>query len=258
MTTESRPAQPVLMRHHAVSGASYTEFRLMFTSRAKHTNTLTPKNNTMSATNNIYTAISDIMNEIGHISKVKRNEQQGFMFRGIDQVMNTLKPLLAKHGVFIVPEVVDAKREERTTARGGNLIYSVLTVKHHFIASDGSEVVSTTIGEGMDSADKASNKAMAIAFKYACFQVFCIPTEELAADDPDNYTVDAVMPRKTTKVDAEFDAYLDHLRSMTTIDELVALWNSTSPDMQRNEIVCTTFADVKRKILQANGTNGNR
>lgn len=213
----------------------------------------------MSATKNIYTAISDIMSEIGHISKDKRNQQQGFMFRGIDQVMNTLKPLLAKHGVFIVPEVVDAKREERTTARGGNLIYSVLTVKHHFIAADGSEVMSTTIGEGMDSADKASNKAMAIAFKYACFQVFCIPTEELAADDPDNYTVDASFQNKQNKQsNSELDAYLDHLRSMTTIDELVALWNSTTPEMQRNETVCTTFAEMKQLIISKNGTMGNR
>lgn len=142
----------------------------------------------------IYKAIANIMCEIGHIGKEKKNLQQGFMFRGIDQVMNTMKPLLAKHGVFIVPEVMEMQREERTTARGGNLIYSVLTVKHHFIADDGSEVVSTTIGEGMDSADKASNKAMAIAFKYACFQVFCIPTEEMAQDDPDNY-----VPENSTK-----------------------------------------------------------
>ena len=142
----------------------------------------------------IYKAIANIMGEIGHIGKDKKNQQQGFMFRGIDQVMNTMKPLLAKHGVFIVPEVMEMQREERTTARGGNLIYSVLTVKHHFIADDGSEVVSTTIGEGMDSADKASNKAMAIAFKYACFQVFCIPTEEMAQDDPDNY-----VPENSTK-----------------------------------------------------------
>ena len=35
----------------------------------------------------------------------------------------------------------------------------------------------------MDSGDKATNKAMSIAFKYACFQTFCIPTEEMV--DPD-------------------------------------------------------------------------
>ena len=38
----------------------------------------------------------------------------------------------------------------------------------------------------MDSGDKASNKAMSAAFKYACFQTFCIPTEEM--QDPDAET----------------------------------------------------------------------
>lgn len=134
----------------------------------------------------IYKAIVDIMGDMGAISKDKRNQQQGFMYRGVDDVMNVLQPLLKKHGVFVVPEVVEHTREERTTKSGGNLIYSIMKIRHHFIATDGSEVVSTTIGEGMDSADKSSNKALAIAFKYACFQVFCIPTEEMP--DPDNET----------------------------------------------------------------------
>ena len=63
-----------------------------------------------------------------------------------------------------------------------------------FRSTDGSEVCATVIGEGMDSADKSSNKAMAVAFKYACFQVFCIPTEEMAKDDPDAYS-----PEESTK-----------------------------------------------------------
>lgn len=134
----------------------------------------------------IYKAIVNVMGDLGAIGKEKKNQQQGFMYRGIDDVMNALQPLLKKHGVFIVPEVVEHTREERTTKSGGNLIYSIMKIRHHFMADDGSEVVSTTIGEGMDSADKSSNKALAIAFKYACFQVFCIPTEEM--DDPDAET----------------------------------------------------------------------
>ena len=134
----------------------------------------------------IYQSIVNVMDELGAIGKEKKNQQQGFMYRGVDDVMNALQPLLKKHGVFIVPEVIEHSREERTTKSGGNIIYSIMRIRHHFYASDGSEVVSTTIGEGMDSADKSSNKAMAIAFKYACFQVFCIPTEEM--QDPDGET----------------------------------------------------------------------
>lgn len=179
----------------------------------------------METTKKIYEAIPAIMDEIGHIGKEKQNQQQGFMFRGIDQVMNTMKPLLAKHGVFVVPEVIDRQREERTTKSGSNLIYSILTVRYHFCASDGSEVVATMVGEGMDSADKASNKAMAIAFKYACFQVFCIPTEEIAKDDPDNYS-------QEESVRADLKNILEAVPLANTIDELNMLYSSLTKDEQ--------------------------
>jgi hypothetical protein len=88
--------------------------------------------------------------------------------------------------VFIVPEIIEQTREERTTAKGGLLIYSICKVKYTFYAEDGSSVTAVVIGEGMDSGDKATNKAMSIAFKYACFQVFCIPTEEMKDPDADS------------------------------------------------------------------------
>ena len=196
-------------------------------------------------TKKIYEAIPAIMDEIGHIGKEKRNQQQGFMFRGIDQVMNTMKPLLAKHGVFVVPEVMDRQREERTTKSGSNLIYSILTVRYHFCASDGSEVTATTVGEGMDSADKASNKAMAIAFKYACFQVFCIPTEEIAKDDPDNYS-------QEESVRADLKNILGTVPLANTIDELNMLYSSLTKDEQVRQR--GIFTARKNQIL----TNKNK
>jgi hypothetical protein len=145
----------------------------------------------------IYKAIIAVMGEMSAIGKERKNQQQGFMYRGVEDVMNTLQPLFKKHGVFIVPEVIEHTREERQTKSGGNLIYSIMKIRHRFIAEDGSEVVSTTIGEGMDSADKSSNKAMAIAFKYACFQVFCIPTEDMP--DPDSETPPENSPMEGNK-----------------------------------------------------------
>lgn len=132
----------------------------------------------------IYKAISNVMKEVGFIGKDSKNMQQGFKYRGIDAVMNALNPALIKYGVFVVPTVLEQTREERTTAKGGLLIYSILKIRFRFYAEDGSFVDTTVIGEGMDSGDKASNKAMSVGFKYACFQTFCIPTEELM-DDPD-------------------------------------------------------------------------
>lgn len=132
---------------------------------------------------NICTAINEVMAEIGAIGKTSRNATQGFMYRGVDAVMNALQPAMVKHGIFVVPEVLEQTREERTNAKGTTLLYSILKIKYTFFAGDGSNVSCVVIGEGMDTGDKASNKAMSVAFKYACFQVFCIPTEEMK--DPD-------------------------------------------------------------------------
>ena len=137
----------------------------------------------MSDKRNIYESICGVMTDIGAVGKDSRNEQQKFMFRGIDAVMNALSPALLKNKVFIVPTILEQTREERTNKNGTTLIYSICKVKYSFYAEDGSFIESVVIGEGMDTGDKATNKAMSIAFKYACFQVFCIPTEEMA--DPD-------------------------------------------------------------------------
>ena len=142
----------------------------------------------------IHEAIPNIMAEIGAIGKDKKNAQQGFMYRGVDDVMNAIQPLLHKHGIFIVPEVLDHKREDRVSSKGNALIYSVCTIRYTFFSSDGSSISAVVVGEGMDSGDKATNKAMAIAFKYACFQVFCIPTEEMK--DPDSETPPETHPMR--------------------------------------------------------------
>lgn len=150
----------------------------------------------------IYEAISNVMAEIGAIGKEKKS-QQGFMYRGIDDVMNALQPALVKHKVFIAPEVISEQREERATQKGGVLFYTRLEIIFRFYTVDGSFVETKVIGEAMDSGDKATNKAMSIGYKYACFQVFCIPTEEMQDPDGDGHepTPKNTNPAKPTKPD---------------------------------------------------------
>lgn len=131
----------------------------------------------------IYKAIISVMREMPSIGKDSVNKTQGFKYRGIDAVYNTLKPLLAKHGVFTVPELLEGHRDERANKSGGVLAFVTLKMRYTFFHEDGSSVSCVVQGEGMDSGDKASNKAMAIAHKYAMFQTFCIPTEDVV--DPD-------------------------------------------------------------------------
>lgn len=144
---------------------------------------------------NIYQSIAAIMADCPAIGKTSRNNQgQGYNYRGVDAVMNVFQPLLAKHHVFAVPTVLSSEREERETKNGGTLIYTILAVKYTFFAEDGSFVEAVVKGEAMDSSDKSSNKAMSAAFKYAMFQVFCIPTEEMV--DPDAETPEESKPKE--------------------------------------------------------------
>lgn len=136
----------------------------------------------------IYNAIQYINERIGAIGKEKKNTQQGFNYRGIDDVMNVLHPLLTEAKMFIWPEAIEMKRQERQSGKGGLIMHTIVKIKYHFQSTvDGSEVVTVVYGEGMDSGDKSTNKALAVAMKYACFQVFCIPTEELKDPDADSY-----------------------------------------------------------------------
>jgi len=146
----------------------------------------------------IYAAISGIMADIGAVGKNDLNKSQGYKYRGIEAVMNALNPAMVKNKVFCIPEILEQTREERQSAKGNNLIYSICRIRYRFFTTDGSYVDAITIGEGMDSGDKATNKAMAIAFKYACFQTFCIPTEELQ-DDPDKESPEAKARKTGTK-----------------------------------------------------------
>lgn len=133
----------------------------------------------------VYRAISAVAREMAEvgISKDRENRQQGFAFRGIDQVYNALAPMLAKHGLVILPRITERTVTERVTQRGGVLFYVVVKAEFDFVATeDGSKHTVVTYGEAMDSGDKATNKAMSIAYKYAAFQTFCIPTEQTAID----------------------------------------------------------------------------
>lgn len=128
----------------------------------------------------VYQAISAIQGALAKrgIEKNRKNVQQGFAFRGIDDVYAALAPLLAEHQLIILPQVLSREVTERQTAKGGTLIYTTLRVRYDFVsAEDGSREVVIVDGEAMDSADKSTNKAMSAAYKYACLQTFCVPTE---------------------------------------------------------------------------------
>ena len=138
-------------------------------------------------TQKIYSLIPKIMAEIKPVPKAQRNEQQNYRFRGIDQLYAEIQPALVKHGVFCVPQVQKVETSElETTDKNGKpkpAFRVLLTIAHKFYADDGSFIEVITVGEGIDRSDKASNKAMSAAMKYAFIELLSIPTEDVEDSD---------------------------------------------------------------------------
>lgn len=132
--------------------------------------------------------MSDVMKDVGAIGKDQKNTQQGFSFRGIDQFVNALYPALTKHGVFMAPRAVSYTQELKDVVRGSGKAgvdkHVAIQMEYSFYAEDGSSVTVGPIpAEGLDSGDKATNKALSAALKYALIQTFSIPTSDMEEAD---------------------------------------------------------------------------
>lgn len=155
-------------------------------------------------TKHVFKAINNVQAELAKIgiSKDRKNQQQGYAFRGIDDVYGSIAPLLAKEGLVILPHYTERTCVERVTAKGGVIFYAVVKGTFELVDSeDGSSTTCELYGEAMDSADKATNKAMSAAYKYMCLQTFCIPTEGDNDADATTHTVqpaNKTAPKKTT------------------------------------------------------------
>ena len=153
----------------------------------------------------VYQAIGAISRALskGGISKDRKNAQQGYNFRGIDDVLNSLSAALVDAGLVILPRCTHREVVERTTAKGGALFNVTCAVEFDLVSvEDGSKHTVCTYGEAMDSADKATNKAMSAAYKYLALLVFCIPTEATPDTDAD-FTTHEVKPKAVSTSPAE-------------------------------------------------------
>lgn len=201
---------------------------------------------------NVYQCIAAVSAEIAQtgISKDRKNEQQHYKFRGIDDVYNALASVLAKHGLVILPRMVSRACVERTTKNGGVLFYTTVEAEFDFVsAADGSKHTIRTYGEAMDSGDKSTNKAMSAAYKYAAMQAFCIPTE--GDNDADATTHGDIAPQR--------DAYTDWLVDLEAVadegsDRLLATVKAAD-EGKRNRL----RADVKAwQLLKARAERADK
>lgn len=149
----------------------------------------------------IHLAMAAISADIEAIAKDRDNQQQGFKFRGIDDVYNNLHHIFAAHGVTCVPVIEKLETTSHINSKGNQVFRSFVTAGYRFTSSDGSFVEAKTVGEGSDFADKATAKALSAAHKYLLIQTFLIPTKDIADGDIES-TID---PRQEIEARREFN-----------------------------------------------------
>jgi hypothetical protein len=130
---------------------------------------------------------AQVLADLPAIGKNRTNQQQGFKFRGIDDVLDKVHPLFAKYGVFPVPTGQAATYDERATSKGGVMHVCHITCDWTIYSSLGDYFQAQTLGEGTDAGDKATSKAQTMAFKYLLWPSLAVAENE----DPDGITVEA-------------------------------------------------------------------
>jgi hypothetical protein len=186
------------------------------------------------------------------ISKANRNQTQGYNFRGIDDVYNALSPLLAEHGLCILPRVLARTVAEHPSKNGGVLFYVTVEVEFDFVcAQDGSKHTVKTFGEAMDSGDKATNKAMSAAYKYAAMQAFAIPTE--GDNDADAHTHEVAFCEDPRRVSFLIDtkAAIDGAANAGELKKIVAETLGKATSLNDTDAANQINAWVDAKVAKA-------
>ncbi|HHJ4352618.1 TPA: ERF family protein [Citrobacter freundii] len=202
----------------------------------------------------VYAAISGVASalaEQGIRKEKKQGSQVNYAFRGIDDIYNALAPELVKHKLLILPRYTERTSVERTSKSGGALFYITVRGDFDFVSTeDGSIHTVTTYGEAMDSGDKATNKAMSIAYKYAAFQAFCIPTEETAIDA--DAEVHHIKPADADQILAEFTQYASTENDSKKLQEQYASTWLRLNGWPEHQAKCKDVTGIRiRKLKQA-------
>jgi len=159
-------------------------------------------------------ALSEVMKAVGGIAKKDKNTSQGFNFRGIDSVVNAVSPALQKFGVVVIPSVEEYEYQTVEIGRNRTAMGHVrVKVSYTFIGANGDAIKATVVGEAMDSGDKATAKAMSVAFRTALLQSLSLPTDEV---DPDAHSYE----RSSAEDVLAPEAVIAKINQSTTIESL--------------------------------------
>jgi hypothetical protein len=179
--------------------------------------------------------IQAVMQDVQGLAKKDKNTHQGFAFRGIDAVMNAVGPALRTHGGFIVPQVVEKTHE----IMNGKLNLVRISVSFSVYGSEGEPITGTVAAEAFDSGDKATAKAMSVAYRTFLLQLLCLPTDE---PDPDSYTYNIADVATETKTTAR--NWSSEIEGLTDIELARQLYNEARTSKAGTKVLDAIKAKV--------------
>ena len=202
---------------------------------------------------NVYQAIGAVSQALSAqgIGKNRNNAQQGYKFRGIDDVLNALSAALVASGLVILPRCTERTVVERQTAKGGAIFNVTCRVEFDLVSTeDGSSHTVCTYGEAMDSADKATNKAMSAAYKYLALLVFCIPTEATPDNDADFSTHEVAAAGMAPKFVADWQTYISDAMDGDDIKLRLSEAHTAATEVKDRDAYAAFTASAKKRAAQ--------
>lgn len=199
----------------------------------------------------IQVLLSRVMNDVNAVKKTDRNTAQNFSFRGIDAVVNAVAPALREHGVIVMPEVLDHTYSTVEVGRNRTQMEHVIVrVKYTFTGTQGDSLACTVLGEAMDAGDKATPKAMSVAFRIALLQALALPTDE---PDPDSYSYERAeaKPHATYEQVEAWGVQIQNAQTLAELDGLTQIVRGYEIPKETMESLRTTYTTRREELSNA-------
>ena len=186
-----------------------------------------------------------VMDEVQSVGKTGRNQKQGYNFRGIDAVVNAVGPILRKHKVLVLPSL---RTWEHGTVEVGKdrtpMGHARVEVDYTIHGPAGDTLPGSAPGEAMDSGDKATAKAMSVAYRTFLIQALCLPTDE---PDPDEHSYERAPARPAGPPPTFEELLLDaeHAASSAALD---ALANRTKASLAAGGITAQQLNKIREVV----------
>ena len=203
----------------------------------------------------VYEAINKVMEDVRSVGKNDRNEQQRFNFRGIDATVNALSPAMRKHGLTVRPSnVLSIEHIPFTSAKGALGVSCRVLVEYTFTDKDGDSCTSIVAAEANDYGDKATPKAMSVAFRTCLLQSFALPTDEV---DPDAESYDhgkqpqataTAPPRTIQRQTVNLGEWKAKSAACGSREELESLWRTARDGGAAESVLSLIVADGTRRF----------